>query len=321
MFRFSWLLFVPAMIGCSMNYSYAHRNPVFTQPVAPEPTVATETVSCLSTGIPSGSGATTSAEFETMLRSTLRSERVPLRPTDAPVVCSALSKSEMFSNNAAIVKIDWTMGPAMVAVVGDVASTNNAKSVLIPVMRSLTSCTQDQIKVTDSAGAPVRTIDMGTETCRESRRTDVGIFILSNEGVLLYKSIGLLGKDMSQPSDQIIAAVLKDIPAKLMESAGRASPATGPAPAASAGPAPSGPSTDSTKPGTEDKEIDDLLAGLKKAPKACRTYAEKACHNPQVQPQIRVQYCKSQVDAVRQVAASAQGAEACKSMLSSMGGG
>jgi hypothetical protein len=321
MLRLAWLLFVPAMIGCSMNYSYAHRNPVFTQPVAPEPTVATETVSCLSTGIPSGSGATTSAEFETMFRSTLHSERVPLRPTDAPVVCSALSKSEMFSNNAAIVKIDWTLGPAMVAVVRDVTSTHNAKSVLVPVMRSLTSCTQDQIKVTDSAGAPVRTIDMGTETCRESRRTDVGIFILSDQGVLLYKSIGLLGKDMSQPSDQIIAAVLKDIPAKLMASAGQAPPSTAAAPATLAAPAASAPSSDRTDSGSDDKEIAALLAGLKKTPKDCRTYAEKACHNPQVQPQIRVQYCKSQVDAVRQVAASARGAEACKSMLSSMGGG
>ncbi len=88
-----------------------------------------------------------------------------------------------------------------------------------------------------------------------------------------------------------------------------------------AAPAASHPSSDRTDSGSDEKEIDGLLAGLKKTPKDCRTYAEKVCHNPQVQPQIRVQYCKSQVDAVRQVAASARGAEACKSMLSSMGGG
>jgi hypothetical protein len=322
MLRKSWLVLVPTMMGCSLNYSYSHRNPVFTQPMAPEPTVATETVSCLSTGIPSGSGTTTSAQFETMLRTTLQAKRVPLRPTDAPVVCATLSKSEMFSNNAAIVRIDWTMGPSMVAVVRDLASTYNAKSVLLPVMRSLTSCTRDQMKVTDSAGVPVRTIDMGTTTCREDKRTDVGIFILTEEGVLLYKSIGLLGKDLSQPADQIIAAVLKDIPAVLMqEPAGKAASSAGQGSVGMAEPAASRPSIDRTDPATDDKQIDELLAGLKKAPKDCKSYAEKACRNPQVQPQIRVQYCKSQVDVVRQVAASARGAEACKSMLNSQGGG
>jgi hypothetical protein len=314
MSRKFWLVLVPATMGCSLNYSYSHRNPAFTQPMAPEPTVATETVSCLSTGIPSGTGATTSAQFETMLRSTLKARRVPLRPSDAPVVCATLSKSEMFSNNAAYVRIDWNMGPSMIAVVRDVASSHNAKSVLVPVMRSLTSCKQDQIKVTDSAGMPVRTIDMGTETCHESSRTDVGLFILTDEGVLLYKSIGLLGMSGSQPADQIIAAVLKDIPAVLQEPSGGTEAGRGPVAMAEpvAGPAPA-----RSDPATDGKQIDELLAGLKKVPKDCRSYAEKACRNPRVQPQIRMQYCKAQIDVVRNVASSARGAEACKSMLDS----
>jgi hypothetical protein len=52
-------------------------------------------------------------------------------------------------------------------------------------------------------------------------RGSVGIFILTDEGTLLYKSIGLLGKSDAQPSDQTIAAVLKDVPAVLLDDTSR----------------------------------------------------------------------------------------------------
>jgi hypothetical protein len=238
------------------------------------------------------------------------------------IVCSQLATSKKFYKDL-VFGTDWKTDEELSGLVKQIAEANKAKSVLIPVVRSRTSCVEDTATVRDRTGATVATVDYGTQTCKEAPYADMGAFLLDPAGGILYKSTTQIALPIGPTDEKFVAKLLKDIPATFVDAAvaeppavaspSAAPPATGPVSAVYA-PSPAKASAEEQK--QADKQIDAMISDLgATVPDDCKKYARLVCRRYQGPPNNRIQVCKAQVDSVRQVARSAQGKAACTNML------
>jgi len=316
-------------VACTtIQYTGAFRNPEFKEAQAPSPTVTTEVIPCLSTAHPSGSGALATSRLRGMLQSQVAKTPAALSAPALTIVCGQLATSEKFYKDL-VFGTNWKTDEELHNLVKEIADSNKAKSVLIPVVRSKTFCQEDQATVRDSTGATVATVDYGTQTCKESSTADLGVFLIDPQGGILYKSTTRIALPLTPRDETDVAKLLKDVPATFADASikegaadpfATASPAALPA-ATSAARAPAvAVYTPPAKPTAEqekqaDKQMDAMITGLGAAPDDCKRYARMVCHHYQGPPEYRVQACKAQVDGIKKLAASPQGKGVCTNML------
>ncbi|HMF39621.1 MAG TPA: hypothetical protein VKQ32_02945 [Polyangia bacterium] len=323
--------FTSSVACTTIQVAGAFRNPNFKDDKAPAPTVTTEVIPCLSSAAPSGAGSLATSRLKGMMYSHVHKTPVALPAPAWTIVCGQLATSKKFYKDL-VFGTDWKTDEELHNLVKEIAEANKAKSVLIPVVRSRTNCTEDQAHVRDSTGATVATIDYGTQTCKEAPYADLGVFLIDPEGGILYKSTTQIIMPISVRDETDVAKLLKDVPATFVDAAVAESPATAFAapPAAMSPAAPTGPvaavyAPPAAKANPEqqkqaDKQIDTMISELAGVPDDCKRYARLVCKRYQGPPDNRVQVCKAQVDSVRQIARSPQGKAACTNMLNQYSG-
>jgi hypothetical protein len=307
--------------GCAaLAVGGPHRSDQFPSGNAPEPTITTTVLSCVTKALPYGTGADLTARFDALARASMPAAPLPLSPAATSALCSTVAASDAFHAWR-----ETTPAPSAAAVIRQIAQATGAKSIAMPAMRLYARCEQDTKTVRDASGAPIATIQENTQTCRMDRFKDVGLFIFAADGTILYRSTRQVGMTSSDDPEPQMNEVLANIPATFSAAAGgavAAAPAASPAvaaPGAAAGATPAAYAAPAAQQGVgaDDPQIDDALGGLDaKAPGDCKKFAKAMCRNPRVPDVSRLQMCTGYVSTVNQMVHSQgpKAADACKAM-------
>jgi hypothetical protein len=313
--------------GCAgLMVGGPHRSDQFPSGNAPEPTITTTVLSCVTKALPYGSGADLTARFDALARASMPGAPLPLSPAATSALCSTVAASDAFHAWR-----ETTPAPSAAAVIREIAQATGAKSIAMPALRLYARCEQDTKTVRDASGAPIATIQENTQTCRMDRFKDVGLFIFAADGTILYRSTRRVGMGSSEDPEPQMNEVLANVPAKFTAAAGGAgavaaappaSPATPAAPAAAAGATPAAYAAPPAQQGVgaDATEIDVALGQLTaKAPAECKRFAKAMCRNPRVPDVSRLQMCTGYVSTVNQMVHSQgpKAADACKAMNTS----
>jgi hypothetical protein len=312
-----------ALGGCAgLMPGGPHRSDQFPSGNAPEPTVATTVLSCVAKSLPYGTGDALTSRFDALARAAMPAPAVPLSPAATSALCSTVAASDAFHAWR-----ETTPAPSAAAVIREIAQASGAKSVAVPALRLYARCEKDTKKVLDANGVPIATIEENTQTCRLDRFKDVGLFLFSADGTILYRSTKQVGMGSSEDPEPDMNAVLAGIPAAFSAPAGGAAAMAAPAPGAAMAPPAGGvaraaytPPAASKGVGPNDPQIDDALGALEaKTPADCKKFAKKMCRNPSVPDGSRLQMCNGYVTTVNQLVArqGAKAADACKGMAKS----
>ena len=203
------LLGVFVLNGCAgLLGGGPHRSDQFAAGNAPQPTVATSVLSCVTKALPYGSGDALAARFDALARAAMPSAPVPLSPAATGVLCNTIAASDSFHAWR-----EWTPAPSAAATIRELAQATGAKSIAIPALRLYARCEQDTKTVRDASGAPIATIQENTQTCRLDRIKDVGLFLFSADGTILYRSTKRVGMTSSEDPEPEMNEVLANIPA------------------------------------------------------------------------------------------------------------
>jgi hypothetical protein len=303
-----------AGLAAGLSGGGPHRSEQFPSGNAPEPTVATTVLACITKALPYGTGDSVTARFDALSRSTMPAGQVPLSPAAHDVLCSTIAASDAFHAWR-----EWNPPPSATAIVREIAQATGAKSVAMPALRLYARCEQDTKTVRDANGVPIATIQENTQTCRLDRIADFGVFLFSADGTIIYRSTKRTGVTSDADTEPAMNEVLANVPATF------SGPARGvaAAPPVIAAPPP-GPVAASYAPppaqqgvGPTDAKIDDALGELNaKAPGGCKKFVKSICRSPRVPDVSRLQMCRGYVNAVNQLVArqSAKSADACKEM-------
>jgi hypothetical protein len=303
---------LPASLACSiLQGGGPARNPEFAAGQAPEPTVVTGVVSCVPRSLPPGSGETATARFDAVLRGQIQAEPVPVSPSMREIICTTLATAQKFHSHS-----DWSPSPSLAGTLRAFAKQTGAKSVAVPVMRVYGRCEKNTATVRNSAGASVGSVDLGTETCSEDKAKDLGLFLVRDDGTVLYKStraVGMLRDDLEEG----MVGVLQAVPASF--GAPAAAPETPDKARDTA--AAEKPSPEAAPPEPRDtKEVDSLLAGVDaNTPAECKAFLEAACRNPALPEGARSRACTGYVTTVRQLVerSRSQAGAACSGLRQS----
>ena len=296
-----------------------HRSDQFTAGNAPEPTVATAVVACVTKALPPGSGSELTARFDALARTAMPAGAVPLSRAATVALCGTVFGSDSFQAWR-----ETTPAPSAAAVIRELAQATGAKSIAMPAMRLYARCEKDQKTVRDANGVPIATIDENTQTCRMDRIKDIGLFVFSADGAILYRSTKRAGMGSSEDPEPQMNEVLANIPATFSAPAGGAgamAPAMGGS-AATPG-APAGAYAQPAAPqgvGPADPQIDGAIGELDAtAPAPCKKFIKTVCRNPSVPDVSRLQMCTGYVSTVNQLVQrqGAKSADACKGLLKS----
>jgi hypothetical protein len=311
--------------GCAMlAVGGPHRSDQFPSGNAPEPTITTTVLSCVTKALPYGSGADLTARFDALARASMPAAPLPLSPAATSALCSTVAASDAFHAWR-----ETTPAPSAAAVIREIAQATGAKSIAMPAMRLYARCEQDTKTVRDASGTPIATIQENTQTCRMDRFKDVGLFIFAADGTILYRATRRVGMGSSEDPEPQMNEVLANIPATFK---------AGQVGAGAVDPAPSAPSSAMAAPaaaaagatpaayaapaaqqgvGANDAQIDGALGELDgKAPGECKKFAKAMCRNPRVPDVSRLQMCTGYVSTVNQMVHSqgAKAVDACKAM-------
>jgi hypothetical protein len=274
-----------------------HRSDQFPAGNAPEPTVATTVLSCVAEALPYGSGNDLTARFDALARAAIPAPPIALSPASTSVLCSTIAASSTFhawreSNPPA----------SATAVIRELVRSSGAKSIAMPAMRLYARCEQDTKTVRDANGMTVATIQENTQTCRMDRFKDVGLFLFSADGTILYRSTKRVGIGSSTDPEPEMNEVLANIPAAFFAADGSA----GARPAAAAPTAATQGPVGTTAPygglGPTDPQIDSTLGGLDaNAPADCKAFATRMCRNRSILDASRLSLCTGYVSTVNQM--------------------
>lgn len=296
-----------------------HRSDQFPTGNAPEPTVATAVLSCVTKALPYGSGDALTARFDALARAAMPAAPVPLSPAATGALCSTVAASDNFHAWR-----ETTPAPSAAAVIRELAQATGAKSIVMPALRLYARCERDEKTVRDANGVPIATIEENSQTCRMDRIKDVGLFLFSSDGTVLYRSTKRAGMGSSEDPEPEMNEVLTNIPATVSPPAGGAgamAPAVGaalvtPRAPAAAYAAPAAPPSV----GPTDPQIDAAVGELDaSAPAPCKKFVKKMCRNPSVPDASRLPMCSGYVSTVNQLVQrqGAKATDACKGMLKS----
>ena len=194
-----------------------HRSDQFPTGNAPEPTIATAVVACVTKALPPGSGSELTARFDALARTAMPAGAVPLSPAATVALCGTVFGSDSFQAWR-----ETTPAPSAAAVIRELAQATGAKSIAMPAMRLYARCEKDQKTVRDANGVPIATIDENTQTCRMDRLKDIGLFLFSADGTILYRSTQRAGMGSSEDPEPQMNEVLANIPATFSAPAGGA---------------------------------------------------------------------------------------------------
>lgn len=302
----------------------AHRSPAFQTGNAPEPTVSTTVLSCVSSALRPGAGDNLTAQFNALSRASMAAAPVPLPRSAESVLCNTIAASDAFHAWR-----ETTPAPSAVATIRELAQATGAKAIAIPVMRLYARCEQDTKTVRDASGAPIATIQEGTQTCRMDRTKDVGLFLFAEDGMILYRATRRVGMTSREDPEPDMNEVLANIPATFTATAtsaragaGSAAPAANMAPAGSGfvpAAAPAAPAAPQGA-GPTDPKIDSAIHDVNpKAPDDCKKFVKAICRSASIPDTSRLQMCAGYVTTVNQLVQQqkAQSAEACKGLLKS----
>jgi hypothetical protein len=300
-----------------------HRSDQFAAGNAPQPTVATAVLSCVTKALPYGSGDALTSRFDALARAAMPGAPVSLSPAATKVLCSTVAASDYFQAWR-----EWNPPASATAVIRELAQATGAKSIAMPAMRLYARCEQDTKTVRDASGMPIATIQENTQTCRMDRLKDIGLFLFSADGTILYRSTRRAGNGSSEDPEPEMNEVLANIPATFSAPAGGAGAMAPDAEPATAGPTRAGPpSAAYAAPaapqgvGPTDPQISDAIGELDaKAPADCKKFVKKVCRNPSVPDVSRLQMCTGYVTTVNQLVQrqGAKAADACKGLAKSL---
>ena len=321
------ILALATLDGCAgLMGGGPHRSDQFAAGNAPEPTAATAVLSCVTKALPYGSGDALTARFDALARSAMPAAPVPLSPGATSVLCSTVAASDSFQAWR-----EWNPPASATAVIRELAQATGAKSIAMPAMRLYARCEQDTKTVRDATGATIATIQENTQTCRLDRIKDIGLFLFSADGTILYRSTKRAGMGSSEDPEPEMNEVLANIPATFSAPAGGAgtmAPADGRAAAPSAAPGrvgapPAAYAAPAAPQGVAptDPQIGDAIGELNaKAPADCKKFVKTVCRNPSVPDASRLQMCIGYVTTVNQLVQrqGAKAADACKGLAKSV---
>jgi hypothetical protein len=311
-----------SLSGCAgfLEGAGPQRSPQFASGNAPEPTVATTVLSCVAKALPYGAGDTYTSQFNALARGAMPAGQVPLSPSTTAALCGTIAASDRFHAYR-----EPPQASAM-AVIREIAQATGAKAIVIPAMRLYARCERNTRQVRDASGAPIATIDEGTETCSMDRFKDVGLYIFAADGTRLYSHTKRVGMASSTDPEPLMNAVLANIPATVSAPTGSAfaaAPAAAPGMAAPAGyPAPAAyaPPPAPKGVGPDDPKVAEAIAEVDgKAPADCKKFVKRVCHSASMPDLQRLQMCTAYVQTVNQLVKQqgAKAADACKSMSAS----
>jgi hypothetical protein len=186
------------LAGCGLN---SFRNASFREQSAPEPTVATVVVRCLAT-----EHASTVVVAEELTQAIgKRGEMAPLTNDERIATCTELGTDAALSRVAA----DWEVGRGVAGPLATkIAARYEAKSVLIPVVRSRNECVVER-------GAATTTV------CRE-QEVEVGLFLFLADGTQIWKGTFAASPPRGSVVERSAARepctkLLADVPAQLVQ--------------------------------------------------------------------------------------------------------
>ena len=327
--RKSWLrsgfagLGLATLAGCAnliAGGGGVHRSDSFPSGNAPEPTVATNVLSCVAKALPYGSGDSLTARFDALARGAIPAQAVPLSRTAHDALCDTIAASGNFH------AYREPPSASAQAVIRELAQATGAKSIAIPAMRLYARCEQDKKTVRNSAGQVIATVDEGTQTCGMDRWKDVGLFIFAADGTMLYSSTKRAGIKSNPDPEPDMNEVLANIPATFSAPSGAVAetpPVASPRMVAPAGtgampPAAYTPQAAPAGVGPTDPKVDEAIAGVNpKAPADCKKYVKTVCRAATIPDNARLQMCAAYVGTVNNLVAQqgAKSGETCKSMM------
>lgn len=178
-------------LACGACTANTFRNPQFTQAQAPTPTLTTSVVKCLATAHASTDliANALTAEIEQ------RAKTAQLPPEERLQLCGELGTDAAVSTWSS----DWSLGNTIATPLArSLAKTQSAGSVLIPL---------------------VRTDDVCDATSCKERTVNVGLFLFSADGTLLWKgtaSRGVSAETVAKSDAESLAkSLMSDLPADL----------------------------------------------------------------------------------------------------------
>jgi hypothetical protein len=299
------------VLGCSLHGQA--RNPTFSD--ASAPTVLVAPVSCRSAASRGQAGNQLEAQLRLLVKTTIKARQVELDPEQHEVVCAALGKtygSGVFVIGGSDGTSEWKTSATITAVVQDIAKASGAKSVLLPVTAHATDCQRDQSTIRDAEGHTVASVDHGTQTCAESAGAVLRAYLVSSDGVVLWKSWATVRGDSSDAIERGVTEVFGSVPAKFVE---------GDAPAKEADKSddasdePARPAKASEAGETGSDAI--IAAHLgKNAPSECKEMVKRMCGRVSSAPaNVRAQLCVSYANAYKAIASMPNGAATCSMQL------
>src|SRR4029079_2387908 len=158
--RKSWLrsglggLGLATLAGCAnliAGGGGVHRSDSFPSGNAPEPTVATNVLSCVAKPLPYGSGDSLTARFDALARGAIPAQAVPLSRTAHDALCDTIAASGNFH------AYREPPSASAQAVISELAQATGAKSIAIPAMRLYARCEEDKKTVRNSSGQVIAT--------------------------------------------------------------------------------------------------------------------------------------------------------------------
>ncbi len=307
--RLSAAFIVSALALTACNPHGEARSPTVTEATAPEPTVIVAPVACRGPR-PGREGDELVIQFRLLMRTLIKAPEIELDPEQHVVICAALGKTypaNTFVIGDTDIK-DWKAGLTVTTVVQDIATAYHAKSVLIPVLATMTSCNRDSAVVRDSQGRTVATVEDSMATCTEGGGAKARAYLLSPDGDLYWKSWTSVLTADPERVEKAARELFANVPAKLV---GGSQLDEAPAP-------------ESAKPAAAAKG--DFEAGAfveatmnKKSAPACKQYAKWFCENASVlRPQDRPLVCASYIKSLTPIAKMPSGEDRCKTMLDAL---
>jgi hypothetical protein len=342
-----------ALLACGMTPAKtvaSYKNPVF-DGKAPGPTLVTTTVDCSKSA---GESRPVAQDFQALLNKKIgQQQKAGVGFQSKEILCSTLATDKMLSprvsDDEARSADFWKSRPAFGELTNNTGAQYGVKSLLVPIIVAEEACSRDTETMRDSQGRVIATTESSHVTCGPNGYLDVGVFLVSTEGVILWKSSGVLmgNGDHTKELEQLLATMPSasadgsgDAPAAdatdtkaddqvaMKETSTQKDPdakaikgaAKDPDAKAVKGTAKANVSALTTAPkGTADDAAVDFTSVLanmdSKAPADCKTFAKTSCDRSKGSIATRQAICKGYVDAVNVVSKQSTSKQTCSAML------
>lgn len=177
-FELSATLVAGVLLGCATHG--VDRNPRFSAALAPKPTIAVAPFACHAGGPEPLAADAEGAQFDTLYRSRIPVEALPVDPEDQTVLCAALGN---WSPGGGVK--DWRARGASAVVLQRLAKQTSAGSIFVSLLTYNRVCGEREENVKDSSGQTVARIDTGQEECHEGR-VDYRSYLFGADASLLW---------------------------------------------------------------------------------------------------------------------------------------